>query len=627
MTATGPGIDDRLVAAVVDRLRRGGAVRRRLPEGGRIHIDRPLPFLALYRPPAGRPDPGTASLVEGEASYVIAPRHRGSHGATQRLVTAVVEVLSDLFGAFLVVEVWSVPPPARDDDDPAGAPAFRVTASRADVDDPSTTRLVAALARVRLHRLAAEVELKPGGRLAPPGFSPILAAGERRQRRCQVLGLEVRAVHQDPDGLTEYPLLRRALQRQVGRALKQSFFEFTHSETPARPPHYQALGRRAVVQAVWAADAALADVGSSFDVLLLVTPTNTEQAWRAFRRSGYARVPPLRYRPIPFDPAAVKRRLYQVALERVEDPTLHSLFEDKRRELDLKLTLLMDRGTRRFVHTSVAMYGGADRGLAELAAEILATLPPARDTMSGRALDAEVFRARAEEELDHYRRADPSLDARVEVRSDIASLMVSGGRVLVGSELRFAPSRVRALLSHEIGTHLVTWHNGRIQRFLLLAAGLPGYDELQEGLGVFAEWLVGGLDPLRLRLLAARVLAVRLLQDGADLVEAHHWLRDVGLSARTAFLVAVRVWRGGGFVKDAVYLRGLQTVLEHLRTGGDLDTLFVGKMATTHVAIVEELLRRRILAPARLKPRYLEDPDAQRRLAIARRGMTVADLL
>ena len=623
----GPRIDDRLISAVVTQLRRGHAVRRRLPGDGRIAIDRPLPFLALYRPPPGRLDPGTAALVEGEASYLIAPRARGSRAPTQRLVEAVVETLGEVFGAFLVVELWSAAPPPRGEEDPAAPPAFRVVAARGDVDDPSTARLLAALARVRLHRVAADVELRPGGRLAPPGFAPVLAAPERRRRRCQVVGLEVRAVYQDPSGTAEYPLLRQVLQRQVGRALKQGFFEFVHSETPARPAHYQALGRRAVVKAVWTVDAALADIAASFDLLLLVTPTNTEQAWRAFQRSRYGHVPPFRYRPIPFDPALLKRRLYQIPIERVEDPTLLRLFEDKRRELDLKLTLLMDRGTPRFLPTSVATYGAVDGGLAGTAAHLLTALPPEREGGGRGALDAGDFRVRADAELAHYRSRDPSLDARVEVRDDIASLMVSAGRLLVGSGLRFPSARVDALLQHEIGTHVVTWHNGRAQRFRLLASGLPGYDELQEGLGVFAEWVVGGLDPVRLRMLAARVLAVRLLLDGAALPDAHRYLRDVGLSARGAFLVAARVWRGGGFVKDAVYLRGLQSVLDHLRDGGELRTLFVGKIARTHVGIVDELLRRRILTPARLLPRYLEDEAHAGRLAAARNGIAIAELL
>ena len=58
---------------------------------------------------------------------------------------------------------------------------------------------------------------------------------------------------------------------------------------------------------------------------------------------------------------------------------------------------------------------------------------------------------------------------------------------------RFRRGAATALLQHEIGTHVVTHVNGSRQPLRLLGAGLAGYDETQEGLAVFAEYLVGGL--------------------------------------------------------------------------------------------------------------------------------------
>ena len=41
----------------------------------------------------------------------------------------------------------------------------------------------------------------------------------------------------------------------------------------------------------------------------------------------------------------------------------------------------------------------------------------------------------------------------------------------------------------------------------------------------------------------------------------------------------MRIYRGGGLTKDAVYLRGLLQILRYLREGGELEPLFVGKVA------------------------------------------------
>ena len=66
--------------------------------------------------------------------------------------------------------------------------------------------------------------------------------------------------------------------------------------------------------------------------------------------------------------------------------------------------------------------------------------------------------------------------------------MVSNGDVLlIGPEPGCRPARAEALLHHEVGTHVVTHVNGAHQPLQVLAVGLAGHDETQEGLAVLAE--------------------------------------------------------------------------------------------------------------------------------------------
>ena len=156
------------------------------------------------------------------------------------------------------------------------------------------------------------------------------------------------------------------------------------------------------------------------------------------------------------------------------------------------------------------------------------------------------------------------------------------------------------MVQHEVGTHVLTFINGRAQPFRLLCAGLAGYDELQEGLAVLSEYLVGGLSAARLRLLAARVIAVKCMTDGADFIETFNTLcNDHGFTRRTAFGITARVHRSGGLTKDATYLRGLVSVLRYLRGGGGIEPLLVGKIGMDDLSVMEELLRRKILRPLR----------------------------
>jgi uncharacterized protein (TIGR02421 family) len=179
-----------------------------------------------------------------------------------------------------------------------------------------------------------------------------------------------------------------------------------------------------------------------------------------------------------------------------------------------------------------------------------------------------------------------------------------------------------------VGTHLLTYFNGGAQPFKMLQSGLPGYDALQEGLAVLSEYLVGGLTADRLRVLAARVIAARALVDGASFVDVFRELtRTHGFSQRSAYTTTMRVFRGGGLLKDAVYLRGLLDVLKYVARGGDLDILFTGKIATRYVSVIEELVMRKILKLPPVYPRYLEIEGARARLERLRHVTPVLDLL
>ena len=445
-----------------------------------------------------------------------------------------------------------------------------------------------------------------------------------------VLGLEVSPIYRTPEGEASFPVVMRTLRRSVSRALRRALYEFSKGRTTHRPEHFHVLGKRALVKAVWDVDQKLARVSDGFDFLLQVTPANSQEAWAEFKRRRYEREPTLHYRHLPMEPSTLKRSLFQVPIERVEDPALSLLFRQKQEELDRQITMLADRNTARFLHGSLALYGPIDEELVGTARELLELLPVrAREDSRGGYVGAEEFAERARAELEHYGKILPSVTPRVQIRKDVATgLMVSRGELLIGADTSVPTSRVDALLQHEIGVHVLTWHNGAAQPFQQLRSGLAGYDALQEGVAVLAEYLVGGLSRPRLRLLAGRVLAARSVIEGARFVDTYRFLvEEYGFDQRTAFVVSLRVHRGGGLTKDAVYLQGLMQVLEYLGRGGRLRTLFVGKIAAEHVPILHELQYREVLGQAPLLPRFLDREDVQARLEGLRQGRRVLDLI
>jgi uncharacterized protein (TIGR02421 family) len=288
--------------------------------------------------------------------------------------------------------------------------------------------------------------------------------------------------------------------------------------------------------------------------------------------------------------------------------------------------MLGARGTDEFLPLSIELYGPVAPALLARAEGILDRVEvPARGRDDR--IDAVRFAELADAELAHYRAIEPDLGVHVEIRPDASGIMVSGRDLIVGSAASVPVSRTDALLHHEIGTHLVTYLNGTYQPIRVMASGLAGYEETQEGLAVLAEFLVGGLSPDRLRQLAGRVVAVHELASGGTFDAVHRGLVEVGFSPGSAFTTTMRAFRSGGLTKDAVYLRGLLELLRHLAGGGTLDLLWLGKFSLDDLPLVAELADRGMLDEPRLRPRYLADPAVASRLERAASSVDPTELI
>ncbi|HJR91386.1 MAG TPA: tyrosine/phenylalanine carboxypeptidase domain-containing protein [Acidimicrobiia bacterium] len=370
-----------------------------------------------------------------------------------------------------------------------------------------------------------------------------------------------------------------------------------------------------------AIDRELAEICGSIPFLRLVTPVNVAEQRAAFAEG--ATEPVFEYRPAP-DLRPIAERLRCVDPERAADPVVRHLAANKKRELEIRLELIATRGTDRFFLASVELFGHVEPASLDLAMDLL-TVPEA--TPSDRVtVSADEFAAAANREIEEYRAVYPELSARVIVSDTASGVMVENGDVYVGTDTRLALDRVEHLLHHEVGVHVLTYANGCAQPLHLLAAGLAGYDENQEALGVLAEHLSGGLPVSRLHVLAHRVVAAHLRSEQATFVETVDRLIELGAGPRSAFTTAMRAYRAGGMTKDAVYLRGLTRLCEHLATGAGLERLLVGKTTLEDDALIGDLLERGVLSPPPLRPRFLDTDTSRQRLEELRSGTTVRQI-
>ncbi|WP_375263838.1 tyrosine/phenylalanine carboxypeptidase domain-containing protein [Palleronia sp.] len=366
------------------------------------------------------------------------------------------------------------------------------------------------------------------------------------------------------------------------------------------------------------ADDTFFDIETRIDWLAALSPTGNHERWEKFVQSGFRRAPPLTYPPHEADFDALREQLLKPDLDHVEHPLIELLLREKRSELQRQIDLVALREQDGFVHASIALFGSPDPVLMGHAKSILDTVP-LEDEIANPVGAADIAKA-ALAARTAYRKADPSFDFGMLIEADINSaLMVNHGDLWIDSDTLVAEARVAALIAHEVGTHVVTRHNGRRQPLRQLETGLPDYDELQEGLATLAEWLVGSLPPQRLRVLAARVIAADMAINGETLEQIFGCLHDEhSIPPHTAFDTAVRAKRGGGLTKDAVYLSGLVDLLAWLSQGNDIESLFAGKFALSQFKTITELTEEGVLLPPAVLPLHLTGEGCAGRLETAR---------
>ena len=222
-------------------------------------------------------------------------------------------------------------------------------------------------------------------------------------------------------------------------------------------------------------------------------------------------------------------------------------------------------------------------------------------------------------------RHDPTWSAWKVTRSDEKdSLSVNAGskEILVGMRRAdVTPVQLKALFTHEILIHAQRAVNGA-RKDKVLATGLPGYLDAEEGLGVFAEYAMSGelKDAVIDRYVdiayalgeidgtphTRQELLERAMHRADERLQRRHEHKSREDVEKEVYAHVNRIYRGsrgdehiGVFTKDIAYYKGFlemgRYIEQRLNDGDDMETVFSylvqGKFDPTnpaHVAFVEE---------------------------------------
>ncbi len=353
-------------------------------------------------------------------------------------------------------------------------------------------------------------------------------------------------------------------------------------------------------------DHALAEAGRWVDLLKYINPTNRTSELDRYLAAPDSYEPEMHYLPLEFDPQRFVQTLQAVPVDRIEDQGLADLYESLRAEIMARVELLTLRGTPEFLDAALKLYPAPTAEEVAAAENCLR-----RDAfIQPEDQDSETFKRAAESFLFKLSQTYPEL-AHYEVvmnpqlSSDAA---FRKGRVEIRPNAFHTAIHVENQNRHEIYSHVLTYANGLMQPLEIFRSGFPGATLTQEGLGVFGEYMDHVLPHERIRTLSARIVASdRLVRGQTFRHTASELSEDFGFTPHNAFTISFRVYRSGGFPKDAVYLQGLLTLLKYWLDGGDLSLLYIGKVSLPFLPLVQELIDRGVVTPSKFVPLFLHD--------------------
>ncbi len=199
-------------------------------------------------------------------------------------------------------------------------------------------------------------------------------------------------------------------------------------------------------------------------------------------------------------------------------------------------------------------------------------------------------------------------------KSGVSSVLVlnSTKTVVLKEGSKFSKIELQYLAEHEIGVHMLTTMNALHNKLKIFSVGLPVNTRTGEGMAVLSEYLSGNFSMKRLRKLALRVIAVDIMCNGADFKTCFATIvNQYKVDKNTAYNIVTRVYRGGGFTKDYLYLNGFSRLFKFWQNGNDITPLLVGKTSMSFYNTIVEMIDRNIVEKPKFVTKSFENPKTE----------------
>jgi uncharacterized protein (TIGR02421 family) len=414
-----------------------------------------------------------------------------------------------------------------------------------------------------------------------------------------VIATEIKKIYCNELTGESFPVIIEKLSNQLKKAIVNTSALFTREKTNLSIRRNNSLLSSELEKELLIIDKKLFELARDFEILKYTNPVNIEQARKEFFRSRFRKNPEFVYRQLSLNPFEFKRKLYQLKVENISDISIRLLYQSVIDSYADKVEIINSIGTHKFLYNSLRYFGepsSRDIRNAEYILHLSSSIDRDETESYGPGDALEYFT----KIVDEY-----GFDCKIEIsRKVVSKILIINSRntIRIRKDSTFSEKSLKALSEHEIGVHMLTTANSRVQPLNVFRLGTPVNSHTQEGLAVLSEYLSGNMSIKRLQVFALRVLCISKMLDGYDFRQCFEYLMEQrNMDENQAFYFAARIFRGGGFTKDYLYLRGFRDIFHLYNSGKNLNNLLIGKTSIDFLNVINEMIERKIILP----PKYI----------------------
>lgn len=279
-----------------------------------------------------------------------------------------------------------------------------------------------------------------------------------------------------------------------------------------------------------------------------------------------------------------------------------NFLNNKKKQLIFSNKIIQNLGSENFFDVSRSFFGLPSKELVKKANKILSI--KSKDLVEEKNINSLKVKKIFEKELKKYGLTKWKVEL---VDKNITTVYASEKKITLGKKRLFSNIEVKRLLVHEIGVHVLRSENGFNQPFSIMGSGLFPYIDTEEGLAALTEEICGLSDIQKIKEYAARVIAVDNLSKKYSFRECFNDFIKRGFDEDASFKYTIRAYRGGGFTKDYLYLKGYFEIKEFYKTGGDLKELYYGVFGLSDLKEIKLFANKGILNKPKIIPFHLRN--------------------